>query len=67
MRRKKGENGLREREDEEERTEESREKMRKSAPRNRGSERGNVQRETERWRSVAQVSLQLDNWKPKPC
>ena len=61
LRTKKGEKGLRrEREDEEkERTEESREKLRQSAPRNRGSEkdrvteRGNVQRETERWNSVA--------------
>ena len=60
LRRKKGERGLREREDEEkERIEESGEKMRKSAPRNRGSEkdrvteRGNIQRQTERWESVA--------------
>ena len=52
--RKKGETDLRrEREDEEERIEESSEKMRKSAPRNRGSDRGNAQRETERWKSVA--------------
>ena len=58
--RKKGETDLRRgREDEEERIEESSEKMRKSAPRNRGSERdrvierGNVQRETKRWKSIA--------------
>ena len=76
LRTKKGEKELRrEREDEGERIEESSEKMRRSAPRNRGSERdrvtergNNVQRETERWKSALQtVSLQLDNWKPKPC
>ena len=59
--RKKGGKELRrEREYEGERIKESSEKMRQSAPRNRGSERdrvtkrGNdVQRETERWKSVA--------------
>ena len=75
--RKKGEKELRrEREDEGERIEESSEKMRKSAPRNRGSERdrvtergNNVQSETERWKSALQTgtSLQLDSWKSKPC
>ena len=62
------------REDEEkERTEESREKMRPSAPRNRGSEkdgvteRGNIQRETERWESAWQTgTLEPDSWKSKP-
>ena len=62
LRRKKGETGLRESEDEEEeRAEESRE--RKGV-----TEKWNVQRETERWkrRLKQTVSLELDNWKSEP-
>ena len=74
LRTKKGEKELRrEREDEGERIEESSEKMRRSARRNRGSGRDTVterQQRSKRDRTleerVADGDTQLDNWKSKP-